>query len=234
MGRAIPWPPRRRDAAWRAVVLACARMGGFERLDERLRQRIVQNLEGFERVCFPPEALTQAAVALALVPGPLGEPSFLLTRRTATLNRHGGQFALPGGRLDAGEDAATAARRELHEELGVALGADSVLGVLDDFVTRSGYLITPVVLWGPLVGELTPNAHEVAAAYRVPVSELYRPDVPVTFRIEGCVEPVLALPLVGTQVYSPTAAIIYQLRELALEGRSTRVHHYEQPRFAWK
>jgi 8-oxo-dGTP pyrophosphatase MutT (NUDIX family) len=209
-------------------------MPGCERLDDPLRQRIARNLQAFERVSFSAEALTPAAVALALVPGPLGEPSFLLTRRTATLNRHGGQFALPGGRVDDGEDVATAARRELFEELGVALEPSSVLGLLDDFVTRSGYLITPVVLWGPEVGELVPNEHEVAVAYRVPIDELYRPDVPVLFRIEGCPEPVLALPLVGTQVYTPTAAIIYQLRELAFEGRSTRVHHYEQPRFAWK
>ena len=71
-------------------------------------------------------------------------------------------------------------------------------------------------------------------AYRVPLVELYRADVPKIFHLGDSPGPLLALPLVGTQVYSPTAAIIYQLRELALEGRATRVHHYEQPRFAWK
>jgi 8-oxo-dGTP pyrophosphatase MutT (NUDIX family) len=209
-------------------------MSAFERLDDRLRERIARNLETFERVRLGRPGLAPAAVALALVPGPRGEPSFLLTRRASTLNRHGGQFALPGGRIDEGEDALDAARRELSEELGVELGSGSVLGMLDDFATRSGYVITPVVLWGPEVADLTPNPAEVAVAYRVPLSELYRPDVPVLFRIADCAEPVLSLPLVGTQVYSPTAAIIYQLRELALEGRTTRVHHYEQPRFAWK
>jgi 8-oxo-dGTP pyrophosphatase MutT (NUDIX family) len=209
-------------------------MGAPERLDDRLRERVVHNLAAFDRVRFDQPELARAAVALVLVAGPVGEPAFLLTRRSVTLNRHGGQFALPGGRIDEGEDANSAAIRELSEELGVSLGPTSVLGQLDDFATRSGYVMTPVVLWGPEVGALTPNPSEVAVAYRVPLSELYRPDVPVVFRVADSEFPLLSLPLVGTQVYSPTAAIIYQLRELALEGRLTRVHHYEQPRFAWK
>ncbi len=208
-------------------------MSALDRLDEPLRQRIERHLGGFERIQLERPGFALAAVALTLVPGPVGEPSFLLTRRTARLARHGGQFALPGGRIDAGEDARAAARRELAEELGVRLGPESVLGLLDDFATRSGYVITPVVLWGPDVAALAPNPDEVAVAYRVPLSELYRPDVPLLSPLADGAQ-LLALPLVGTQVYSPTAAIIYQLRELALEGRATRVHHYEQPRFAWK
>jgi 8-oxo-dGTP pyrophosphatase MutT (NUDIX family) len=209
-------------------------MSAPERLDDRLRAQVVHNLDTFERISFGQPELAKAAVALVLVRGPLDEPAFLLTRRAARLNAHGGQFALPGGRIDQGEDANAAALRELHEELGVALGPESVLGQLDDFATRSGYVMTPVVLWGPDVGVLRPNPAEVAVAYRVPLRELYRPDAPTVFRVADSEFPLLSLPLVGTQVYSPTAAIIYQLRELALEGRVTRVHHYEQPRFAWK
>ncbi|MDB4974626.1 MAG: hydrolase [Myxococcaceae bacterium] len=209
-------------------------MGAPERLDEALREHIAHNLSTFERYKCERSELAPAAVALVLVRGPADEPCFLLTRRAATLARHSGQFALPGGRMDEGEDAPMAARRELSEELGVTLGADRVLGLLDDFPTRSGYAITPVVLWGPEVDALTPSPAEVAVAYRVPLVELYRPDAPNIFRVPGSDAPLLSLPLVGTQVYSPTAAIIYQLRELALEGRVTRVHHYEQPRFAWK
>ncbi len=208
-------------------------MNAHDRLDDALRQRVERNLGAFERVQLERPGFALAAVALALVPGALGEPSFLLTRRTAGLSHHGGQFALPGGRIDPGEDAPAAARRELAEELGVRLGPERVLGLLDDFATRSGYVITPVVLWGADAAALAPNPDEVAVAYRVPLRELYRPDAPIVSPLADGAE-LLSLPLVGTQVYSPTAAIIYQLRELALEGRATRVHHYEQPRFAWK
>jgi 8-oxo-dGTP pyrophosphatase MutT (NUDIX family) len=169
-----------------------------------------------------------------LVPGEQGEAAFLLTRRAGDLPHHPGQFALPGGRLEPGETAAQAALRELSEELGVGLGEDSVLGCLDDFATRSGYVITPVVLWGAGVQALVPDPREVAMAYRVPLAELYRPDVPFLTELPGFSSPLLSLPLVGTEVFSPTAAIIFQLREVALEGRVTRVHHYEQPRFAWR
>ena len=85
-----------------------------------------------------------------------GGAAFLLCRRAAGLNRHASQWALPGGRLDDGETPTVAARRETDEELGVDLGADAVLGLMDDYATRSGYVITPVVLWGGGRTELRP------------------------------------------------------------------------------
>ncbi len=201
--------------------------------DSSLRARIAENLARHTRHRIDLGDLRAAAVALTLMPNADDEACFLLTRRAATLARHRGQFALPGGRVDPGESEVCAALRELSEELGVGLGAEHVLGVLDDFKTRSGFVITPVVLWSEAALELTPNPAEVARVYRVPLSELYHSAVP-------CLAPapsggsILSLPLVGTHVFSPTAAIIYQLREVAIEGRATRVHHYEQPLFAWK
>jgi 8-oxo-dGTP pyrophosphatase MutT (NUDIX family) len=208
-------------------------------LDDVLFERIMANLSAFSRVVAPEAppgrpAHRAAAVALTLVPGPAGEPCFLLTRRASDLAHHPGQFALPGGRLEADESTSQAARRELAEELGVSLGPESVLGLLDDFTTHSGFVITPVVLWGAEVKRIAPDPREVAIAYRVPLLDLYRPEVPVLQAVPGADSPLLSLPLVGTHIFSPTAAIVYQLREVALEGRSTRVQHFGQPSFAWR
>lgn len=208
-----------------------------ERLDAALRARIETHLSGTPRRQVERTAQAQlkpAAVALTLVPGDAGEPTFLLTRRPYDLPQHPGQFALPGGRLAAGETSEQAARRELAEELSVVLGADAVLGCLDDFTTQSGFVVTPVVLWGPDVREVVPDPREVAIAYRVPLVELYRPDVPLLQEVRGAESPLLMLPLVGTHIFSPTAAIIFQFREWALEGRAVSVQHYAQPRFAWR
>lgn len=201
--------------------------------DLSLRTRVIANLRGHTRHEIDLGDARAAAVALTLLPNAAGEACFLLTRRAATLAHHRGQFALPGGRLDAGESQQQAALRELQEELGVQLASEQVLGELDDFKTRSGFVITPVVMWSEQTVELVPNPAEVARVYRVPLSELYDPTVPLLSPAQSGAT-ILSLPLVGTQVFSPTAAIIYQLREVALEGRATRVHHYEQPLFAWK
>jgi 8-oxo-dGTP pyrophosphatase MutT (NUDIX family) len=201
--------------------------------DRTLRARIAQNLQAHTRHQIDTESLRPAAVALALLGNSEQEACFLLTRRASTLAHHRGQFALPGGRLDPGESQAEAALRELREELGVRLDSADVLGQLDDFKTRSGFVISPVVMWAEGELSLVPNPAEVARVYRVPLADLYQPEVPRLSPAGGGAT-ILSLPLVGTEVFSPTAAIIYQLREVAIEGRATRVHHYEQPRFAWK
>lgn len=203
-------------------------------LDDALYARLSQHLAAHPRQAITDSSLKAAAVALTLVPDGDGEACFLLTRRVGHLNHHGGQFALPGGRLDAGEGPLEAARRELFEELGVARQEHHVLGVLDDFATRSGFVITPVVLWAADTTTLRPDPREVAIAYRVPMRNLYRPGVPVFETSPDGEGPMLSLPLVGTHIHSPTAAILFQLREVAFEGRATRVAHYAQPRFAWK
>ncbi len=202
--------------------------------DDRLRERIRANLDGFETQGHDDDALRPAAVALVLLPGEAGEACFALTRRASRLRSHRGQWALPGGRLDRGESPEQAALRELSEEVGLALEPDSVLGRLDDYPTRSGYVITPVVVWGGKDSNMAPNPEEVAAAYRVPLTELERPDVPQLRRIPESERPVISIPLLGTNIHAPTAAVLYQLREVALRGEATRVAHYEQPVFAWR
>src|SRR4051794_32097902 len=103
----------------------------------------------FPRIAHAGEGLVRAAVALTLTAADdgSGETGFLLTRRAADMRAHPGQWALPGGRCDPGETLEAAALRELHEELGLELAETAILGVLDDYPTRSGYAITPVVAW---------------------------------------------------------------------------------------
>lgn len=175
--------------------------------------------------------LKRSAVGIVLVEEPEG-PAFLLTRRTSTLRRHSGQWALPGGRTDPGEESGETARRELFEELGLGLDDSAEIGVLDDYATRSGYVITPVVLWAGPVGELTPNPDEVGEVHRVPLALI---DVEPRFlTIPESDAPVIQLPLFGRFVHAPTGAVLHQFREVVLHGRPTRVAHLEQPVFAWR
>lgn len=218
------------------------------RLDAAFRERLSAQLTAFEVCSLPAEGRRRAAVALALVeegpgsgiPGlacsapPWSEaPALLLTRRSKKLRAHAGQWAWPGGRIDVGETPEDAARRELHEEVGLDLDAAAVLGRLDDYATRSGYVITPVLLWAPHSRALTADAREVASIHRLPLGELLRDDAPLLNDVKGWEQPVLHMPIGERWIAAPTAAFLYQFRELCLLGRPTRVAHLEQPYFAW-
>ena len=168
--------------------------------------------------------------------GVAGGASFVLCRRSAGLNSHASQWALPGGRIDSGETAVDAALRETWEEIGVRLEARHVLGLLDDYGTRSGYVMTPVVVWGGPDVELAPNPDEVLAAYRVGFHELMRPDSPRFVSIAESDRPVVQVPLGGDLIHAPTGAVILQFRWTCLDGRASedaRVVGFEQPVFAW-
>ncbi len=202
-----------------------------------LRRDIAVNLAAFERRAIDDDALRQAAVAIVIVAGEDdGQAGILLTKRPDTLRRHGGQFALPGGRLDEGEIPVQAALRELEEELGVALDTGDIMGILDDFPTRSGFRITPIVVWGERAVELVPDPVEVERVFPVPFAELDSPEIPHLEATSESEHPILSAPLatLGHHLYAPTAALLYQFREVALRGESTRVAHYDQPTFAWK
>lgn len=161
--------------------------------------------------------------------------AFLLCRRSARLKDHPHQWALPGGRIDPGETPEITALRELDEELGLHLPATSVLGLLDDYPTRSGYVITPVVVWGGGVVELKPSADEVAHAYRIGLTELQREDSPRFVTIPESDRQVVQVPLSGDLIHAPTGAVLVQFRWVALDGRiGERVDQFEQPVFAWR
>lgn len=201
-----------------------------------LRNTLRLNLSAFERLTPSEAPLKAAGVAIVVAYDPeQAADCFLLTRRSSRLRGHSAQYALPGGRLDANESPVEAALRELYEELGLALSEDAVLGLLDDYETRSGYRITPVVVWGGSAEVLAPNPDEVARVFRIPLDELDHPEIPVLEHIPESDRPVLSMPLasVGHRIYAPTAAMLFQFREVALYGRTTRVARYDQPKFAW-
>jgi len=114
------------------------------------------------------------------------------------------------------------------------LGDDAVLGLLDDYPTRSGFVITPVVVWGGAHVALTPNPDEVASVHRVALTELDKPEIPRLISIPESDRPVIQLPLLGSLIHAPTAAVVFQAREVVVHGRDTRVDHFEQPVWAWR
>lgn len=215
-------------------------------LDDTLRERIADRLRRFEVNALHAPGLRRAAVAVALIEEGTGamlagvdapadwsrHAALLLTRRSSQLRNHAGQWALPGGRIDGDETPEQAALRELHEEVGLRLEQVDVLGRLDDFVTRSGFAITPVIVWAGAARTLMRCEAEVESIHRIPVTEFLRADAPWLDAIEDSDQPVLRMPVGDTWIAAPTAAFIYQFREVCIAGRDTRVAHFEQPLFA--
>ncbi|MBO6555179.1 MAG: CoA pyrophosphatase [Pseudomonadales bacterium] len=198
------------------------------------RKQIQQNISCFEDYRQDLKDKRHAAVAVTLMDHE-GEASVIVTRRSPRLKEHSGQWALPGGRVDVGETATEAALRELQEEINLALSEDHILGCLDDYVTRSGYVITPVVVWADVVEQaLKPNPDEVASIHAFTFTELARSDSPNLERIPQSDREVLSMNYLDEVIYAPTAAMLYQFREVAIRGSDTRVLHYDQPLFAWK
>ena len=200
------------------------------------REALSARCLAFPRIAHEGEGLKRAAVAITLVEADDGssQTAFLLTRRAAQMRAHAGQWALPGGRCDPGETFEQAALRELEEELGLHLPPQNILGVLDDYPTRSGYAITPVVAWLDNAGEMRLNPREVASAHRIRLDSIQGDDAIEFETIPESSRPVIRLRVADDhRIHAPTAALIYQFREL-IAGRVTRVADLEQPVFAWR
>lgn len=205
--------------------------------NDKTRQHLSELCATFTCDSTPAEqsGLKRAAVAIVVVGSVSGDgnAALLLTRRTAHLRSHSGQWALPGGRCDTGESAIETALRELHEELGLQLDPVNVLGTMDGYPTRSGYLITPVIMWGNAAPDIHPNPEEILSVHRIALNEIARHDAVDFVTIKESSRPLVRIRIEGDFIHAPTAAILYQFREL-LAGRVTRVAHLEQPVFAWR
>lgn len=215
--------------------------------NDTLRSNLKRSLSDFERL---PERRSGTAAAVALpvietgygadLPGmPVHKTwqtaaALLLTKRSLKLSDHPGQWALPGGRIDDGENPEQAALREMKEEVGLDLPATEVLGQLDEYVTRSGFAIIPIVVWVGRDQEPVANPAEVERLHRIPFSELARDDAPYLDEQKNGEPPVLRMPVGDTWIAAPTAAFLYQFRQVCLLGEHTRVAHFDQPRFAWR
>ena len=218
------------------------------RADHALRALVHTRLRGFDLHAAGEHAHRSAAVAVAITDEGFGamlnglpqhavwseRAALILTRRSAQLRDHAGQWALPGGRIEPDETPEQAALRELFEEVHLELDASAVLGRLDDYVTRSGFVITPVVVWAGSARAMTPNPAEVQSIHRIPIDEFQRTDAPILDAGDDPARPVLRMPVGDSWIAAPTAAVLYQFRELCIEGRATRVAHFDQPAFAWK
>jgi 8-oxo-dGTP pyrophosphatase MutT (NUDIX family) len=210
----------------------------IDAFDDRVRDQLEANLALLDRTELPLDGRRHAAVAIVVVGAepaaqPGSGPAMLLTRRAVHLRVHPGQWAIPGGRIEDGEQVIDAARRELREEVGLDLGADTVLGLLDDYGTRSGYVMTPVVFWGGENPALEADPGEVRSIHRISFRELCRPDSPRFIAIAESEHPVVQLAIGDGVIHAPTAAILLQFRRVAIEGVLERVAHLEQPVFAW-
>jgi 8-oxo-dGTP pyrophosphatase MutT (NUDIX family) len=192
-----------------------------------LAATIKGHLAAFERHVADDPALRRAAVAVTVLDSERA-PRVLIAKRVAR-GLNAGQWALPGGKLDPGEDATAAALRELGEEAGLELGHGAVAGLLDDVVTDSGFCITPVVVLAPAGARPVRNVAEIASLHPIGLERLLAEHVPRWAETPDG-RPLLQMPLRHDMViHAPTGAILLQFREVALRGRALRVADLAQP-----
>ena len=156
-------------------------------------------------------ATVGAAVLIAITDRP--EPGVILTVRREHMRTHAGQIAFPGGRLDAGEDAITAALREAHEEILLDPAEVRIVGAIDTYRTVTGYVVTPVLGVIPPDPRLTPHEHEVADWFEAPLAFLLDPNnqVQQTALFQGRERHYYEIVWNGRRIWGATAAMIVNL-----------------------
>ncbi len=187
---------------------------------ELLRNRLAGVRPGTVAGDFAPE-LPETAYKAAAVLVPLiareGEESLLFTKRTDHLHHHPGQISFPGGRVEAGDASPVeTALRETEEEIGLHRRHVELLGALPDYLTGTGFRVTPVVGVVRPPFELTLDAFEVAEAFEVPLAHFLDPANHEAHSIvhEGRLRTFHAMPYQGYFIWGATAGIIMSLYRL--------------------
>ena len=165
-------------------------------------------------------ARRRASVLVPIVARP-DELTMLLTRRTAHLKNHSGQIAFPGGGAEAGDASTEAtALHEAREEIGLDPARVELLGRLSDYHTRTDYRVTPVVGLVAPPFELSLDAHEVDAAFEVPLSFLLDPANHLRHQREfqGRMVPFYAIPYRDHYIWGATAGMLINLYRFLAQG----------------
>ena len=199
-----------------------------------LRQRVQNNLDSHPQINGEDQSLRKASVGIIIVESQEGKAGFILTRRSKGLRNHSYQYALPGGRIDPGETREETVLREVREEIGISISSNEILGCLDEYETRSGFSITPVVLWVEDLTTMVPEPNEVDEILIIDLEELFRNDSPRWVDIDESEKQVLQLPIKNRLIHAPTAALLYQFKEVGIAGNLLRTDHVEEPIWAWK
>ena len=199
-----------------------------------LRQRVQNNLDSHPQINGEDQSLRKASVGIIIVESQEGKAGFILTRRSKGLRNHSYQYALPGGRIAPGETREETVLREVREEIGISVSSNEILGCLDEYETRSGFSITPVVLWVEDLTTMVPEPNEVDEKLIIDLEELFRNDSPRWVDIDESEKQVLQLPIKNRLIHAPTAALLYQFKEVGIAGNLLRTDHVEEPIWAWK
>ncbi len=164
--------------------------------------------------------LKNAAVLIPLVKHDEGL-TVLLTQRTDHLANHPGQISFPGGHIEE-EDATPeeAALRETEEEVGLDRQHVSIIGRLPDYVTRTGFIVTPVVAWVAPPFDIVPDDHEVAEVFEVPLDFFLDEDnhEKHTLFYAGKNRYFWAMPYGDYYVWGATAGMLKNLYEFLMES----------------
>jgi 8-oxo-dGTP pyrophosphatase MutT (NUDIX family) len=163
-----------------------------------------------------PERIRDAAGLLLVFPIH-GAAHVLLTLRSDTLGRHGGQVSLPGGVVEPGETFEQAALREAHEEVGLAADGVRVLGALTPLdIPVTGFRLHPIVGARTTQPALSPADGEVARILEIAIDDLLDRSCLVTAEREreGRRITVPAFSVVGIEIWGATAMVLAEFLTL--------------------